>query len=258
MLEKLIMKSSSNFLVFIAIFIVMISFLQSNFWHALFFISISALLLFTTNLIFFLPKVFPFGIRGKINNFELEKLSKISAAFLSFFIFSSYICHFFYTKSFGNHISISLGFLAGSIAWAIISLVRKLFLKAAKISIFQNIFAICILIIVFKGVNDSAQSQVLKGDLRPDMPSYFNMALIFWQPLMKNFKALFLYKRASIKTKAKIIELSIWSIIVISMSILITFGMYKSGLVVSAIAAIYLLSLPYLKTVFPKIATKAN
>ena len=84
------------------------------------------------------------------------------------------------------------------------------------------------------------------------------MALIFWQPLMKNVKALFLYKRASIKTKARIIELSIWSIIVISMSILITFGMYKSGLVVSAIAAIYLLSLPYLKTVFPKIATKAN
>lgn len=247
------MKSIPAILLIIAIIIVMISIAQSSFLNALLFAISSAIIVIASSLISYFPRAFPSGIKGKLNKIELKKLLLSISAFILFFILSVYIWHYFYAQSFGNHISLFIGFLSGSIAWATISLIRKFFSKTSKASFYQNIFAILVLIYMLKTIYFSALSQKLSGDNIPDLPSSFSFLVIFFHPLMKNFKALFLYKRAKLDTKAKIIELSIWSILAILLLIFSAPKMFVSQLVIMAICAIYLMSLPYLRTIFPKI-----
>lgn len=247
------MKSISNIFAITAIIIAMFCGIQSTFLNALPYAFISAIIFMITSLISYFPRVFPFGIKGEFNQIELKKMLLVNSGFILFFLFSIYIWHFFYEKSFGNHISFILGFTSGSTALATIALVRKIFTKASKISIYQNIFVILILGFIVKTTITSVQSQLLRGDIKPDMPSFYSFAIIFLFPLMKNIKALFLYKRAKIETKAKIIELSVWSILAILLLIFSAPKMFVSQLVIMAICAIYLMSLPYLRTIFPKI-----
>lgn len=237
------METITNFLIIIAIFIPMVSASQDTFWGAFPYIASSGIIFLIVNFIFYFPRVFPTGIKGRLNTYELKKISRIISAFVLFFIFSCCVWYYFSTKSFGNHAGFFLGFISGSIAWASISLIRKFFLKTTKPALFQNIFALIILIILFRSVYLSLQSQILRGDTFPDLPGYYNLLVWFWHPIMKNFKALFLYKRAKIETKSKIIETSALILLIFTLLILLEFEQFFPSAIILFLSLVLYLNL---------------
>ncbi len=235
------MEILTNFLIFASIIVAIFSASQDTFWGAFPYIASSGIIFFIANFLLYFPRVFPTGIKGKINIFELKRMILNVAAFVLYFIFSCCVWYYFYTKPFGNHAGFFLGFISGSIAWASISLIRKLFLKTTKPALYQNIFALIMLIIMFRAVYLSLQSQIFRGDTFPDLPSYFNLLIWFWHPIMKNFKALFLYKRANIETKSKIIETSALILLIFTLLILLHFRQFfPSAIIVVISLALYL------------------
>lgn len=235
------MNTITNILIFISIIVSMFSISQHTFWEAMPYIASSAIIILIASLISSFPRVFPTGIKGKINIFDLKRISINVGAFFLFLIFSCGVWYYFGTKPFGNRAGFYLGFISGSIAWASISLIRKFFVKTTKPAFYQNIFALIMLIIMFRAVYSSFQSQILKGDTIPDLPSYFNLLLWCWYPMIKTFKALFLYRRLKIDTKTKIIENLALLLIVLIIGILSELEQFfPSAIIIFLSLALYL------------------
>lgn len=210
-----------------AIITAMLSLNQSNFWGAMLFMSTAALLIIIAKLVHFHSRIFPYGTKGKINKIEFKKTSYSIIAFISFFIFSSYIWHIFYKKSYGIHSSLFLGFIAGSIVWALISLFRKFYKKTSKISFYQNIFAIFLLIVFFIYGKYSIETELAKGKDSPYAFDDASFLIISYNVIIKNFKGLILFKKVKTETKIKIIEISIYTIFLFLFIVLKNLGQFK-------------------------------
>lgn len=235
------------FYIIIGVIIVFILKNENNYWLAFkYFIALVPLL----NLLLFIlsfSKIFPNGIKGKINKFEFNKFISFSIALLLFSAFSLFISNIFYEKSYETFSSINLGFCAGCIIWALISLILKFYKKSTRIKIYENIFALILLITIFIYGIYSIETQFIKGDKDADLPFAFNLIIVVFHNFTRNFKSLFLYQKAKIDTKVNIIEISTYTIIGFLIFIFSIFVNYKYILLIYLFGIIYFLSFPLIK-----------
>lgn len=214
-----------------------------DFKYTIFLIPLLNLLLFIS----YFSSIFPNGIKAQVNKNELRKFITLSIKFLLFSAFSMFIGNIFYKKSHDVFSSVSLGFCTGCIVWASISLIWKFYKNTTRVKLYENIFALSLLIIAYTYGIYSIEMQLVKGDKTPDLPYAFNILILLFHIIIKNFKSLFLYRKAKIDTKVKIIENSTYTIIIFLSCIFSLFESYKLIIFLFLVGIILFLAYPLIK-----------
>ncbi|MBN8648623.1 MAG: hypothetical protein J0L55_11760 [Caulobacterales bacterium] len=254
------MKTISNILLLIAVIIFTSSSSQQDYWSTFRISTLSILFIIICICINNYRKIFPVGVTGKCNNYELKKTASSIVGVLIFSALLFYIWSFYYKKSYGNLACIFLGFNACYIVWTLISIIKVVFKKYSKILLYKNIFGLLILILIFKMAVTSVQKQILSGDTHPDLPFFYNFALVYWPEILKQFKSLLLFKRLKTESKAIFIEKASVAIFYIAAFIpMLTISNYPENIIlffifISAAIAYQNILLKYLRLYFIEIA----